>query len=387
MKRIEAALARLASPERVELSRLLGALEGPGAAIKRALLLRAVAARAEQRGEGVLSELRPFAERLAGLEANQARERATVLDLEPERNDYAFNPSALWERRGVIHERGEGDFAADNDGLSQRFTASCGPTVIQMMLAEADPLVAFAIHDAGLRSEATDDPVARFQRELLERLGGIAIGRQEGQLRARLRNALGRLESRGRVTDADGKALLRHVLEGGEMDAGARAALAAVRTAYGSFPDDEALSRLRRERIPKADEGVGTAEFQRALDTVISPATGIRYVQTAPPEGFARGKAAQHLDEVARALREGNDVPFGICEPAHWMLLTAVKGRKPDRSFLVSDPDGGRTAWVTEADLVRGVFAERQFHLPKPGERPYVDCFFLPSRVECPNGR
>lgn len=73
-------------------------------------------------------------------------------------------------------------------------------------------------------------------------------------------------------------------------------------------------------------------------------------------------------------------MPFGVCEPAHWMLLTATRQGTGGREFLVSDPDAGRTAWVTQKDLVSGVFGDQQFHLSQPRERPYIDCFFLPSR-------
>jgi len=96
-------------------------------------------------------------------------------------------------------------------------------------------------------------------------------------------------------------------------------------------------------------------------------------------EAAARGQAGRHLDAVAAALARGVDVPFGVSEPAHWMLMTAVRAGAEGREFLVSDPGGGRTAWVTEKDLVSGAFCARQFFLNKPGERPYVDCFFLPT--------
>lgn len=90
----------------------------------------------------------------------------------------------------------------DQDGLFQRFTGSCRPTTLQMMQAEADPVAAFAIHDAGLTSESTLDPTATFQRVLLEQYGGgKALGRVEGWLRARVRNAVGRLVAEGAIDD------------------------------------------------------------------------------------------------------------------------------------------------------------------------------------------
>ena len=61
------------------------------------------------------------------------------------------------------------------------------------------------------------------------------------------------------------------------------------------------------------------------------------------------------------------------------MLITHVKGRRPHRSFLVSDPDGGRTAWVSERSLIKGTFVAEQFKLCEKGERGYIDCFLLPT--------
>ncbi len=75
------------------------------------------------------------------------------------------------------------------------------------------------------------------------------------------------------------------------------------------------------------------------------------------------------------------DVPFGIAEPAHWMLLSAVEGEGAERRFLVSDPDGGRTVWVSDADLRSGEFARTQFHLCEDKDRPYIDSFVLPSAL------
>ena len=77
-------------------------------------------------------------------------------------------------------------------------------------------------------------------------------------------------------------------------------------------------------------------------------------------------------------LKQGIDVPFGISEPGHWMLLSAVKGKKPRRQFLVSDPDGGKTDWVKERDFRSGAFADKQFHLSEADDRPFVDSFLLP---------
>lgn len=358
------------------LEEALRGLDGPHAAV----VLRAVAARAAVLAADPreLAEVVTFATRVRPLDGAEVRRRATSLDLDSRRNDSPVDPIPLWDRRGVIRARPGDAGAADNDGLFQRFTASCGTTVLQMMLAEADPVYAFELHENGIQSDATNDRTARFQRRVLEAGGGIALGRAEATLRSRLRNALGRLHRDGEVTATQKEALLDHVLRRRPLDGSARRALSACRDRWNGFPTEEEIHRLRARPLPSRDEGLDASALNQAMHTLLTPLTGIRYRPTDPPEGFGRGQAARHLDDVARALAAGIDIPFGTSEPAHWMLLSAVRGQQPDRHFLVSDPDGGRTAWVTERDFVSGEFADTQFHISKKTERPWVDTFFLP---------
>ncbi|MEW5847770.1 MAG: hypothetical protein AB2A00_03110 [Myxococcota bacterium] len=358
------------------------AVSGDLTPVQSAILLRAVSARAEVLAAGpdatALGELTSLAKTLRGLDDEEARRHATSLDLDSTTNHSAVDPLAWWGRRGSIRAPRGDVHAADNDGLFQRFTASCGTTVVQMMLAEADPAYALFLHQHGIQGDDVTGPIADFQKRLLEAGGGIAMGRQEALLRSRLRNALGRLHAGNEVTLVQKEALLAHALKGAPLTTSGRRALEACRERYAGFPSADELVRLRQNPIPNKDEGLATESLIRALEQVITPRTGIRYRSTHPVEGFARGQAGRHLDAVEAALRRGVDVPFGISEPAHWMLLSAVKGREPRREFLVSDPDGGRTAWVTEKDFLSGAFGSRIFQLSRKDERPYVDTFILP---------
>ncbi len=373
--RVRAALQGAAPGVRREVLTLGRGLEGVG----RALFLRAVAARAERMSAPATMEtLRAFAKVVRGLEPEVLRERATVLDLDSTRNTSGFDALTLWEKRGTIRAPA-GREAADDDGLLQRFTSTCGPTVLQMVLAEADPVVAFAISREGRASVSSRDGAARFQRAVLEEFGSVGIPRHESAVAARLNNALGRLVKSGAVTGAQRDALRRYARAEGPLDARAAQALAAVRARYDGFPQDRDVTALRAAVLPARDEGLWTRDFLAAFEASVRHVTGTRYRATEPEDGFARGQARQHLDAVERALARGVDVPFGIVEPAHWMLMTAVRTVAGRREFLVSDPDGGRTAWVTEKDLVSGVFGSKQFFLNKPSERPYVDCFLLPA--------
>lgn len=354
--------------------------QGPAAGFARGLFLRAVGARAPfmDTNPQALQAVLDFGKRLAGMSLEDLRTHATVLDLDSSVNESALNPQAYWERRGTIHDKSLGDEHGDNDGLFQRFTGSCGPTVIQMILAEADPMVAFAIHDSGITSDSTQDDVAKFQRSLLEAYDGIAVGRKESILSSRLRNGLGRLRANGHLSNAQSEAILNHAFQQTKLGTAGEAGLAIIRNAFDGFPSGADIERLQQSNL-RLDEGMHTEGFCEALNDRLGPLTGITYESTSPADGFARGQAYRHLDKVVRALKRGIDIPFGIQEPAHWMMLSAVKGRKPMRQFLVSDPDGGRTAWVREDALLKGSFGDAPFALCMPEERSYIDCFLLPT--------
>jgi hypothetical protein len=386
-KRFETLYPRLPARSAERIEALLEGFDGENAPVARSLILRAVLARmtrllalrSAKDQHAILEVVERFAQKMRPLDRADLLRRASVLDLDSTSNTSAEEPLDLWKRRGVIHADHTSDEDSTNDGLIQRFTASCGPTVIEMMAAQADPVFAFAILEAGLGSESAHDATAAFQRLLLEHYGGIAIGLPEALLRSRVKNALGRLERDRHLARDDGEAMLRYLTKGAKLTRGAAHALEVVRERFDGFPSATELKALRRRRLPDRDEGIGYGELASALERYVSPLTGVYYRQTNPPEGFGRGRSRRHLDEVARALRSGVDVPFGLSEPSHWMLMSAVDGRKPNRRFLVSDPASGRTEWVREEDVVSGVFADRQFQLCTDGQRGYIDSFYLPE--------
>ncbi|MDP7037830.1 MAG: hypothetical protein QGI45_01625, partial [Myxococcota bacterium] len=136
VKRLEEAMLVWPKSLQKSLEKLLQQVDTPFA---QGLLLRATVARAGRLKESkALNELQHFAQRLKGLSPAELEKRATVLDLNPLENTSHIDALGFWDRRGVIHDRTQDDTDSNNDGLFQRFTASCGPTVIQMMLAEAD---------------------------------------------------------------------------------------------------------------------------------------------------------------------------------------------------------------------------------------------------------
>jgi hypothetical protein len=354
---------------------ILRLLDASPSAVGRGLLLRAMHARLD-RLLSSMAEIEGFAAELDGRSERELLQRATVLDLDSRTNDSLLDPLVISDRRGVIRAPVDRNEVADNDGLFQRLTASCGPTVVQMMICNADPISAFEVHRHGLNSDESEGPVADFQRRLLEAAGGVAIGRREAQLRARLRNGSGRLAATGAIDERELAAFRRWFEKGGPSTERAQRVLSAMREKFGGPTEAELDRLLRAAPMPDKDVGIGPEELLELVAQHVTPLTGVTYGLAGV---FARGQCWRHLDRVERALRDGIDVPFGISEPGHWMLTTSVKGRAPKRSFLVSDPEGGRTAWVKEKDLRDGSFVDRQFHLCIDDQRGYVDCFLLPS--------
>lgn len=377
--RARAALQRAPADVRTALFALFAALDGPAAGVARALLLRAVAARSHALLEGdahaALAVLGRLCVAMRGISAGELRARATVLDLDSRTNTHRADPQLLWDTRGTVHDGRRADGQGDNDGLFQRFTGACGPTTVQMMLAENDPVLAFAIHDAGLTSFSSTDRTAAFQRALLEQYGGgSALGRIEAWLRARVNNGIGRLVSAGSLDERAGARLRAHLFAGAPLDDRARDALAALRARY-RFPSDAEVARLRARPWPKADQGITTDSLVTIVNQRCGAALGVDY----RAHDVAPGQLWRRLDEVVRALHAGLDVPFGCSDPGHWMLLSSVKGRKPRRQLLVSDPDGGRTVWVEERRFVRGAFLSEDLHLARPGQHPWIDTVLLPQ--------
>lgn len=380
--RLTALLQRSSTQDKLQWEKLLRSFKGENRQVARGLILRTLIAHADELGKNpaTFKRIEDFADSLRKLDADTLLIKASVLDLDSTTNTNPKDVLALARRRGVIHAVDESDDQGDNDGLFQRFTASCGPTVLQMMIGEANPLAAFAIHDSALFSDSSTDTTADFQKKVLEDCKGVAIGRREAQLRARVRNGLGRLKRSQLITQAEADAFTRHWAQAAPKTKAANKALSVMRKRYDGFPSrDELACLIKASPMAKIDGGMNSDDLISALQTYLAPLTGVEYRQTTPEHGFARGQAWRHLDAVEKAVRQGIDIPVGIMEPGHWMLISHVKGRKPNRAYLVSDPDGGRTAWVTERSLVKGTFVAKQFNLCEKGERGTIDCFLLPK--------
>jgi hypothetical protein len=380
-QRIDHLLAHTTPKTAAALEGMVARLDGPAAPTARALLVKAIAARALALGSGdrerldaALLTLEAFTRHLDHADDGEALlARATTLDLDSTRDSVDGEP--------LVYERTAGTVRlpalpgrADNDGLLQRFTGSCGPTTLQMVLCEEDPVRAFVVNDAGEGSIAANDVVASYQAELLAEHRAFAIGRRAKLSGARIRNGLAQLGRTGRAGASDVAALRTWVDGEGTQSAGARRALRALRSYTGGFPTTAELREVRADP-QRGETGMTTEDFAAALDRELAWVTGRRYEATPI---LRRGGVRPYLDTVARALRRGLDVPFGVVEAVHWMLLTGVRGRGHHREFLVSDPYSGRTVWVGEASLISGDFVAGQLGLLPSGSKDWIETFLIP---------
>jgi type VI secretion system secreted protein VgrG len=100
--------------------------------------------------------------------------------------------------------------------------------------------------------------------------------------------------------------------------------------------------------------GVGMA-LDPALTELGSPTTHRDY--SFKSVGSTPKSRTEAMDTMEEQLKQGVDVPIRVEWPGgdgHFQLASDVKGKTPDREFLITDPWEGRTLWVKEGDIAAG---------------------------------
>jgi hypothetical protein len=180
------------------------------------------------------------------------------------------------------------------EGLRQRWDSGCGPTTAMMCRAQSDPIYAARLHDGSTRVGDSMDDVGR-------------VGQQQKKW----------LAQHGDTTATS----VRDIRQHGAKDEGK----GLTRTP---------LSKLLNRHVAKATNQVYT-----------------------PSVAKTREELQKALDGVDARLKQGVDVPVGasIGGPGggHWMLLSDVRGKGADRSYLLTDPNG-YARWIPKKDLLDG---------------------------------
>ena len=349
------ALVRMPQSRYDEMSTMLGQAGHSHAAspqadpqAERALILDAIAARAPQlsrggsAGDTALDQVRGFAADVRGLPREELIRTTTAIDVSA-RSTSAADPD---------HPGHTGDTLGHNDGLLQRWTDSCAPTVAQMERAELDPVYARQLHREGVSSASTTGPIAAEQRRTLEASHGVAVSLEAEQ---RGRDAVTRLGTalEAAHTPADARHRLGGYIRGtttGTTDLAQTAVdLERLRASSGGVPSREDLTAMRAQLTAPHGRGMAAED---ALNRITGPAAHSRYVGT---DVSSHGLSAHQSDDMARRIQRGDDLGLRVSDAhgreGHFLLATDVRGEGADRRYLLSDPSSGRTAWVRDADL------------------------------------
>lgn len=363
---------------------------------ERALILKAVAARADRlqpnavdeftkkigltsttEAERAMKECTDFADDIRGEPRDEMLRTTTAMDIEAA-NTSNVDPNAL-----PVEGTAGTDTRGDNDGLYQRFEDTCGPTTSQITRSEADPVFARKLHDNGLNSSDPTNPTGVQQRETLEKprffdvndvevvptsaelkaweadhtklpknatqveAGSTSSSRRAEQTYERTNSQLDALSGPDFMKDATRKLLNGEDL--GIIDrTAANFTLGRLRSANDGHPTEAEVKQMQTER---GGNGNGM-RLDPALREIASPGTHVTY--KANWVGSA-GMTTGGLDAVDAKLKNGQDVPFRVgstgANGGHFMMMSDVRGKTPDRTYLVSDPYSGRTAWVKEKDM------------------------------------
>ncbi len=343
------ALATMPAAQYEKISAALSAASSPA---EQALILKAVAARAEtfvtpanSFTAGKLLDAQDqvlgFAKDIRGMPRDQLIAATTVIDVDASKNTSAINPNDLTHPGN--------DQIKNNDGLFQHLTMSCAPTTGQMMLAESEPVFALSLTKDGLGRIDSNGVVTKGQQESLDAHGGSAIHRDDEQRVLFHRNAMiGDAKGRKLMSSPEMESLWKHL--NGQSMSWIEAKLAAtglekMRNGNSGWPSDAEVAEMQRlSQTPSRGTNA---------PRVIGDMNGVKLTETHTYGTYNAAMVYAALPRVADKLADGVDVPMGIQSEnaGHVVLMTDVRGSGKSQEFLISDPATGRTDWVSAREL------------------------------------
>jgi hypothetical protein len=234
-------------------------------------------------------------------------------------------------------------------GLQQRFTMSCGPTSIQIIRGESDPVYAMDISTTGKHTTEYKSKVAQEQKSIM---GKDLIPREVMDDWKAFQGKINGLDVSAGTDVLKWQALLKYI-EGKNFNARLKNEGVALANAQGF--SNERLDEFR-QYYPFNEPGLSWNEWvtkaQAQLSGVIGPSN---------PHSFPGGVTNNHLNDVWKSLFRGRDVGIAVLWPqggGHVMVFSDCKGTPPTggagRSFLLSDPWEGTSEWLTDAQVTGG---------------------------------
>lgn len=261
-------------------------------------------------------------------------------------------------------------------GMIQKFMDSCGPTAMQVVRAEADPVEALRMRQRGeLDQDALDTDAAREQEAALERhYNQVAVPRGSDDIIIDVTDALDEAK-----LSAEQRLAVTHYLSGQAFEAAHfQAALPILEKHINyAYPGADGL-RMVREGLAGTGGLAGltpdalVAEGNGALG--VSQRTGKpledlfdlelwklfteagQQVNAVNMTAWA-SRVTALLDQAETKINRGEDPTFIVYwhgGGGHFMTFTNVRTREGAREFLVHDPWTGVTEWVTQADALAG---------------------------------
>ncbi|MGH2947647.1 MAG: hypothetical protein ACRDPC_15585 [Solirubrobacteraceae bacterium] len=242
-------------------------------------------------------------------------------------------------------------------GLQQKFTMSCGPTSIQIVRGESDPIFALDISKTAKHTLDYKNKVGGEQEKLLGKDAAPRLVKDRWDAFMTAINGL--------TPPADDvprwQALLAW-LGGNPADVALRAEGQALAVALG-FTAVELGEFKKYIKGLQTEPGLSVKDFQQRIKAAkLAGVTNDKY----PLKQFDAGKKPvtdKDLEEMWNVLFRGRDILMGVFWTAgggHYMVLADARGdpkkKGSEREFLLSDPWEGDSQWISGADLAAGKF-------------------------------
>ncbi len=301
------------------------------------LILKAVAARRHEFTHGKESdagkEVSDFAEEIRGKDAEQLKEDTST----------------------SAHGGG--------DGLQQKFTMSCGPTSIQIVHGESDPVFALKVskdnkHNLNYKTSTGEQQKDYLNQKHLPRLVEAAWKQYGTKIQAR---------AKSHPADLPKLIALDNWIKGAAHDASKLAGGKAW--AHSAGFSDDILGEFKKY-YPFPEPGWQNSDFQNKANAEVKHPANAKFDERAIPPKWKSiaGKMRpistmkkRDTNRLYRALFDGRDIPMGIMwydGGGHFMVFTDCKtktsGGKKVRYFLLSDPWEGKSAWISEENVLKG---------------------------------
>lgn len=246
--------------------------------------------------------------------------------------------------------------AGGGTGLQQKFTMSCGPTTIQIIHGEADPIYALDISKTAKHDLDYKSTVGTEQEKIL---GLDAAPRTLKPRWDAFKAALNGLTPP--AGDVPKWQALLAWMGGNPFTATDLPDGKKLANGLG-FPDAELDEFKKYIKGLQAEPGLGVSQYQNRIKAAkIAGVTNVSY----PLKQFTAAKRPKDkdLEEMWNVLFRGRDILFGVFWSAgggHYMTLTDCRGdpKLPgsQRDFLLSDPWQGDSQWVSGTNLAAGNF-------------------------------